>query len=122
MEKHIIPESTFSKEIEWVHYVEEADLLIALFGCTAKQWRDANTKLASQNKNIRDFASINELEVLANLESLNSEFIKLKLSKEERFNKLYEVAKYQLHILNEKNTTKSIKRDSDDTYLPKADK
>ncbi len=61
------------------------------------------------------------LVLLANLESLNSEFIKLQLSKEERFGKLYEVAIYQLEILNSKDVTKSVKRSSDDTFLPSKD-
>jgi hypothetical protein len=118
VEKHIIPKSKLPKERAWLHYAEEADLLnVALFGCSAKQWREANSKLASNNKNIRDFASINELAVLANIESLNSEFIKLKMDKEERFERLYEIAKYQLNILNEKLASKSIKRDSEETFI-----
>jgi hypothetical protein len=45
VKNHIIPQSNFTKEIEWLAYAEEADLLnVALFGCTAKQWRDANSE------------------------------------------------------------------------------
>ena len=54
----------------------------------------------SKNSNIRDYATINELTVLSNLESHNAELIKEEKSKEERFELLSEIAKYQLEILN----------------------
>lgn len=55
----------FEKDKEWIIYAEEADLLnVALFGCTAKHWRDANPEQAKKGLNIRDFASINELAIL----------------------------------------------------------
>ena len=47
IQRHIIPQSNFSKQTEWIAYAEEADLLnVALFGCTAKQWREANPSFA----------------------------------------------------------------------------
>ena len=71
VKNYIIPKSDFTKNTEWLAYAEEADLLnVALFDCTAKQWRDANQKYTEQSLNVRDFASINELAVLSNLESL----------------------------------------------------
>ncbi len=66
---------------------------------TAKKWRELNPNLV-KNSNIRDYASINELMVLSNLESHNAELIKKGKSKEERFEILSEIAKYQLNILN----------------------
>ncbi|WP_368292828.1 hypothetical protein [Dehalobacter sp. TBBPA1] len=79
-----MPQSDYTKQTEWVAYADEADLLnVALFGCTAKQWRRANVELAKKN-NIRDFASINELTVLSNLKTHNAELIKEGKSKEER--------------------------------------
>jgi hypothetical protein len=66
---------------------------------------------------MRDFASINELTVLSNLESFNSELIKSKLDKQTRFNNLYRIAKQQLEILNQKDFIKSVKKISDNTYL-----
>lgn len=71
-----------------------------LFGFTAKAWREANTELA-KNSNIRDYASINELTVLSNLESHNAQMIREGKSKEERFMILKEIAEYQIKILNE---------------------
>lgn len=70
-----------------------------LFGFTAKAWRKANPELA-KNSNIRDYASINELTVLSNLES-NAQMIREGRSKEERFMILKEIAEYQIKILNE---------------------
>ncbi len=67
--------------------------------------------------NIRDTASINELAVLSNLESLNAEMIKSDLSKEIRFNKLLNMATYQLTILNEKDFMKALKKLSTATYI-----
>lgn len=61
----ILPEKNYDKDKEWLIYAEEADLLnVALFRCTAKDWRDANPNKAKKGLNIRDFASINELVVL----------------------------------------------------------
>lgn len=120
VQKYILPQKNIGKDLEWLIYAEEADLLnVALFGCTAKEWREANSKLVKEKMNIRDIASINELAVLSNLESLNSEMIKDKLSKEDRFKKLLKVAKYQIEVLHNKDSFKSLKRESDETYLDK---
>ena len=81
-------------------YADEADLLnVALFGFTAKAWRDANPELAKKS-NVRDYASINELTVLSNLETHNSTMIREGKPKEERFSILKEIAEYQMGILN----------------------
>ena len=118
VKKHIIPKNNLTKEKEWIVYAEEADLLnVALFGCTAKQWRDANPKEALQGFNIRDFASINELAVLSNLESLNSEFIKAKIEKQVRFENIYRIARQQMEILSKQDFLKSVKKLNDTTYI-----
>ena len=70
-----------------------------IFGFTAKAWREANPELAKKN-NVRDFATINELTVLSNLESHNAQMIKEGKRKEERFKILQEIAEYQLNVLN----------------------
>ena len=81
--------------------VAEADLLnVALFGFTAKAWREANPELAKKS-NVRDYSSINELTVLSNLETHNAQMIREGKSKEERFLALKEIAEHQLRILNE---------------------
>lgn len=82
-------------------YATEADILnLALWGCTAKQWREANPQYAEQGLNIRDAASINELIVLANLESINSEFNKQKIDKATRYTQLRKIAQDQLKRFN----------------------
>lgn len=107
IQQHIIPEGKYSKNTEWIVYAEEADLLnVALFGCTAKEWREANPEWAKQNKNIRDFASINQLTVLSNLETHNAELIKAQIDKITRFNKLLDIANYQLNILEKADILK----------------
>ena len=118
IKNHIIPHSDKIKETEWLVYAEEADILnVALFGCTAKQWRDANPEHAEKKLNIRDFASINELAVLSNLESMNAEMINNKIDSTERFNKLRQIAQYQSKILNETDFMKALKRQSETTYI-----
>lgn len=82
-----------------VIYASEADVLnVALFGLTAKQWRDSNPKLKG---NLRDYASINELICLSNLENLNAVFINEKISQKDRLIKLNEIAIQQMMILKE---------------------
>jgi hypothetical protein len=93
IKEHIIPNSITKEQANLV-YATEADLLnVALFGKTAKQWRDENPKV---DGNIRDQASIEQLLVLANIESLNAEFIKMNLAQSERLLKLNQIAISQL--------------------------
>ena len=85
----------------------EADVLnVALFGMTAKQWREANPELKG---NMRDYASINELICLANMENLNSVFINEKISQKERLIKLNQIAIQQMKILIEVESRKLLK-------------
>lgn len=73
------------------------------FTITAKQWRDANPVLAAKNMNPRDVASISELVVIGNLESMNATLIKQGLGRKKRYEILSEVAKSQLESLNNTN-------------------
>ena len=101
VKNYLIPVCNYREDLRWLPYAEEADLLnVALFGFTAKAWREANPELA-KDSNIRDYASINELTVLSNLESHNAQMIREGKSKEERFMILKEIAEYQIKILNE---------------------
>jgi len=80
-----------------VAYASEADLLnVALFGQTAKQWREANPSLEG---NMREFASVEQLLVLANIEGMNAEFIAMGLSQGDRLKRLNEIAIRQLQVL-----------------------
>ena len=84
IKNNLIPKELTSQQMNLV-YAEEADVLnMALFGMTAKEWREKNPK---QKGNIRDYASINELICLANLENTNSIFINEGMSQSERLYK-----------------------------------
>lgn len=82
-------------------YANEADVLnVAMFGMTAKQWRDANPELEG---NIRDYATINELICLSNMENLNAVFIEQGILQGERLVKLNQIAIHQMSILENEN-------------------
>ncbi|MCF8297327.1 MAG: hypothetical protein K9J13_07300, partial [Saprospiraceae bacterium] len=66
-----------------------------------------------------DFASINELAILSNLESINAQMIKEKVSKQDRFVKLKDIAKYQLSVLNDKDFIKALKKLNERVYINK---
>jgi hypothetical protein len=88
-------------------YANEADVLnVALFGMTAKQWRDENSDLKG---NIRDNASINELICLSNMENINAVLINDGFSQKERLIKLNKIAIQQINILNEAENKKLLK-------------
>lgn len=88
-------------------YANEGDVLnVALFGITAKEWRDNNPDLKG---NIRDYASINELICLSNLENLNAVFIQENMSQSERLKRLNKIAIHQMIILNEVENRKLLK-------------
>src|SRR5690554_2924126 len=89
IKENLIPKHLSKKQISFV-YANEADLLnMALFGMTAKQWRDENPK---KKGNIRDYANASQLVCLANLENLNAVFINDGLSQSERLKKLNLIA------------------------------
>lgn len=99
VKNYIVPNHNYRENLEWLAYAEEADVInVALFGFTAKAWRTSNPDLAKKN-NVRDFASVNELTVLSNLESHNAQMIREGKSKEERLIILSEIAEYQLQVL-----------------------
>ncbi len=118
IKQYILPQKDYEKDSEWLVYAEEADLLnVVLFQCTAKDWKEANPKLAEKGMNIRDIASINELAVLSNLETLNAEMIANEMGKEIRFKRLKEISDYQLSIMNEANLMKALKKMNDEVYV-----
>ena len=121
IDKYVIPTLTIGQKREWI-YADEADVLnIALFGCTAKQWRVANPERAAKNENIRDMASINELLILTNLENLNADLIKRGVEKKDRIRILSQTASEQRNLLDQVDVIKSLKK-LDDKTLPDAHK
>jgi hypothetical protein len=104
IKQKLIPENLSSQQKSFV-YADEADLLnVALFGKTARQWRDQNPK---EKGNIRDASTIEQLVVLSNLESINAMLIKQGLSQAERLLKLNEMAISQMtSLLNHRSLKK----------------
>ena len=98
IQRNLIPAELTSQQITYV-YANEADVLnVALFGVTAKQWRDANPDLKG---NIRDYATIDELICLSNMENLNAVFINENMPQPERLVKLNQIAIQQMKVLQE---------------------
>ena len=98
IKQNLLPIELSKEQINQI-YAEEADVLnMALFGMTAKEWKIKNPSL---NGNMRDYASINELICLVNLENLNSVFIKDGLKQADRLERLNKIAISQMKILNE---------------------
>ena len=116
VKNYLIPVCNYRENLQWLPYAEEADLLnVALFGFTAKAWREANPELA-KNSNVRDYATISELTVLSNLESHNAQLIREGKDKAERFKILKEIAEYQIRILSEaENISKQIGKQDNKT-------
>ena len=97
IKEHIIPKNITKEQANFV-YASEADVLnVALFGKTAKQWREENVSL---KVNIRDYATIEQLLILVNIESLNAEFIRMELPQNERLYKLNQIAIIQLKSIS----------------------
>lgn len=104
IKENLIPKALSKSQISFV-YANEADLLnVALFGVTAKQWRDANP---NEDGNIRDMATIEQLVVLSNLESINAVLIHQGLAQSERLIQLNQIAITQMKsLINNKNILK----------------
>ena len=106
IKENLIPKELSKQQVTFV-YADEADLLnVALFGVTAKQWRDANPKA---DGNIRDVASLEQLVVLSNLESINAVLIHQELTQSERLQQLNKVAIAQMQSLIGNKSLKKIK-------------
>lgn len=107
IKRNLIPVEITQKQAVGI-YANEADVLnMAMFGMTAKQWREANPELKG---NIRDYATINELICLSNMESLNAVFLEQGLSQQERLIKLNKIAIHQMTVLeNESGNRKMLK-------------
>ena len=106
IKEKLIPPALSKEQINYI-YASEADMLnMALFGITAKQWRDANPKL---DGNVRDYATIEQLVVLSNLESINSVLINEGQKQPQRLQKLNTVAIAQITSLLGKKNIKRLK-------------
>jgi len=103
IKENLIPQELTPAQINFI-YASEADILnVALFGMTAKEWRDKNS---DKKGNIRDEANVNQLVCLANMESLNAHFINEAIPQKERLQKLNKIAIGQMKILSRENIKK----------------
>ena len=98
IKQNLIPVEVTTAQANMI-YANEADVLnVAMFGMTAKQWREANP---GQKGNIRDYATINELICLSNMENLNAVFIGQGIPQGERLIKLNQIAIHQMNVLED---------------------
>ncbi len=124
IKEFIIPTPNLSKRKQAILYADEADMLnLSVFGYTAKQWEEANPKLKNKY-NMRDTATINELIVMSNIESMNAELIKRGIKNQnDRFAILHKMAKEQLRSLNghdiERNFRKILPSNSNTDFSKK---
>ena len=106
IKQNLIPQKLTPAQISII-YANEADVLnVALFGITAKEWRELNPDLKG---NIRDYATINQLICLSNMENLNAVFINEGISQKERLIKLNQIAIQQMSVLEEVENKKLLK-------------
>ena len=106
IKSHLIPNEV-TKEQANIIYAEEADVLnVAMFGMTAKQWRETNPELKG---NIRDYATINELICLSNMENINAVLINDGMPQGDRLVKLNHIAIQQMQVLEGNNDRKLLK-------------
>ena len=109
IKENLIPPELSAKQISMV-YASEADVLnMALFGMTAKQWRDSHPELKG---NIRDYANVSQLVCLSNLENLNAVFISEGMSQAERLTKLNAIAISQMEILTQDHRIEALEAHS----------
>lgn len=106
IKRNIVPNLT-DKQKNYI-YAEEADVLnVALFGMTAKEWRDENPNLGKKG-NMRDYTDLLHLIILSNLENINASLIKSGISQKERLITLNETAKNQIEILSNNKNIKDL--------------
>lgn len=110
--EHLVPIVDWNTRKEAIYHASEADLLnLALFGMTAREWKQANP---DKKGNIRDYATTEQLVVLANLEALNAKLLEWDSPKEQRFEILHKTAREQMAVLLRTRAMDDLKRLADD--------
>ena len=105
--KSIIVPTLTEKQKKYI-YAEEADVLnVALFGMTAKEWRESNPNLADDG-NIRDYTDLLHLVILSNLENINAELIEMEIPQSERLVRLNDMAKKQMELLRKNKSLQNL--------------
>ena len=114
IKNNLIPKQVNQRQINMI-YANEADIInVALFGMTAKEWRDKNS---NKEGNIRDYANVAELVCLVNLENLNSVYINEGISQSDRLVKLNSIAIHQMTLLTADNRIKKLEDITNDKKL-----
>ncbi len=109
IKQNLIPPEVTSYQKSLI-YADEADMLnVAMFGMTAKEWRDTHPELKG---NIRDYATINQLICLSNMENLNAVFINEGMKQSERLERLNRIAIHQMKVLEENANIKLLSDES----------
>ena len=105
IKQNLLPPEITNQQASFI-YADEADVLnVAMFGKTARQWREENPTLKG---NIRDYASINELICLSNMENLNAVFIEQGIPQSDRLLKLNQIAIHQMSVLESENDNRKL--------------
>ena len=118
VQKHVIPKSKLPKNKQGIEYADEADILnMAVYGYTAKQWKESNPTHALNNKNMRDFSSITDLLIMQNIETVSAELMKRGADKKTRFEYLRKMANELREQFDKVDVIKSIKKTKDTTYV-----
>ena len=114
IKNNLIPKEVTRNQINMI-YADEADIInVALFGMTAREWKQKNS---DKQGNIRDYANVAELVCLVNLENLNSVYINEGISPKDRLVKLNNIAIHQMTLLTEDNRIKKLENIADDKKL-----
>lgn len=110
IKQNLVPEEITPAQKSFI-YADEADMLnVAMFGMTAKEWKEQNPELKG---NVRDYATINQLICLSNMENLNAVFINDKLPQNERLEKLNKIAIQQMKVLENIENKKLLTEETD---------
>lgn len=118
-----LPRLNLPIDKHFVAYAEEGDILnLALFGFTAKMWRESNPELAGKNQNVREYASINELSILSSLEGINAEMIKENIPFNDRLKKLSTIASEQLKVLERISPQNNLRKNSEGELIDRGSK
>lgn len=117
VKKYKIPNHNIPEERYYIAYAEEGDILNrALFGFSAREWRERYPDLATKRFNVRDFSSPNELKLLSSLESRNAEMLQQNIGYPERLRTLVAIVDSQLPVLNEKFPEGRLRKDTNGVF------
>ena len=123
IKEYRVPKENLPKDKEGIIYADEAELLnYAVFGFTSKAWREENPELVLKGHNLREYASINELAILSNMESINAVMLGAGVDRKTRAQQLRILAKKQLEAISNIDFEKSYRKTVEGNFQNKIDK